>query len=104
VLRGFGLVEHSSSAYPPRTAANVRDSDGTVLFGNVGSPGCTLTRELCDKYGKPSLVNPTAEELRDWVRAKRITVLNCAGNRERTNPGLARRVAALIAAAFAVEL
>jgi hypothetical protein len=103
VLRGFGLVEHRSRSYPPRTACNVRDSDGTVLFGNLDSPGCTLTLKLCKRYGKPKLENPSAQELRRWVTMHAIGVLNIAGNRERMNPGIARRVAALIVAAFRRE-
>ena len=101
VLRGFGLVEHSSSAYGPRTACNVRDSDATALFGNVDSPGSRLTKELCTRYGKPlPLENPSAEELRRWVLVNQFGVLNVAGNRERNNPGIARRVAATIVEAF----
>ena len=100
VLRGFGLVEHVSSAYPPRTEANVKDSDGTVLFGTTNSPGCSLTIELCQRYSKPYLLNPSPARLQQWVTAREIGVLNVAGNRERTNPGLAARVAAVIVAAF----
>jgi hypothetical protein len=100
VLRGFGLVEHPSAAYPPRTACNVRDSDATVLFGDLDSPGCRLTIALCKQYGKPYLPNPSAQELRRWVLVNMFVVLNCAGNRERNNPGITRRVAATIVEAF----
>jgi hypothetical protein len=103
VLRAFGLVEHRLSAYPPRTACNVRDSDATVLFGNLDSPGCTLTLEFCERYGKPHLDNPSAHELRRWVTVNQIAVLNVAGNRERNNPGLAHRVARIVETAFRVE-
>jgi hypothetical protein len=103
VLRGFGLIEHPSSAYPPRTVCNVRDSDATVLFGILTSPGCALTKRLCEQYRKPYLENPLAVELRRWVLVNQVTVLNVAGNRERTNPGLARRVADLIETAFRVD-
>jgi len=103
VLRGFGLTEHRLTAYPPRTACNVRDSDATVLFGDTTSPGCTLTIELCVKQGKPYLENPSAHELRRWTLVNQFGVLNVAGNRERTNHGLAKRVAAIIIEAFRVE-
>lgn len=88
----YKLVEHESYAYPPRTEANVKGSDGTVLFGNMSSPGCSLTIRLCLKHGKPHLCNPaTPEQLRQWVDNHHITVLNVAGNRERTNPGIYKR-------------
>jgi hypothetical protein len=103
VLQSFGLIEHASPAYPPRTAANVRASDGTVLFGNLDSPGCRLTLTLCERYGKPVLKNPVAGELRRWVLVNAIAVLNVAGNRERTNRGIARRVAGIVETAFRIE-
>jgi hypothetical protein len=103
VLRGFGLVEHRSPAYPPRTRANVQNSDATALFGNLTSPGCRLTRALCAQYQKPTIENPSAAELRRYVTVNAISVLNVAGNRERTNPGIATRVAALIVDAFSHE-
>lgn len=103
MLRGFGLVEHPSPTYPPRTACNVRDSDATVLFGDMTSPGCSLTIALCERYRKPHLENPLPQELRRWVLVNQFRVLNCAGNRERTNPGITRRVAAVIVAAFGTE-
>ena len=96
----FHLKEHTSSAYPPRTEANVVDSDGTVLFGNMHSPGCSLTIRLCLKHGKPHRENPTAEELRLFVERHSIEVLNVAGNRERTNPGIFQRTFDTIVEAF----
>ena len=103
VLRAFGLVEHASAAYPPRTRCNVLDSDATALFGRLSSPGCTLTIGLCRRFRKPYIENPLPEELRRYVLVNRIGVLNVAGNRERTNPGITRRVAANIARAFHVD-
>ena len=84
----YGLDEHSSSAYPPRTEKNVRDSNGTVLCGNMTSPGCSLTIALCKAYKRPYICNPTADELRAWLVEHAIEILNVAGNRERTNPGI----------------
>jgi hypothetical protein len=34
-LADFGLVECPEPGYPPRTRANVRDSDGSIWFGDV---------------------------------------------------------------------
>ena len=90
-MQRYGLSEHTSAEYPPRTERNVFESDGTVLFGNMFSPGCKLTIKLCRKHGRPYLCNPTAVELRVWVSGRvdcAINILNVAGNRERTNPGI----------------
>lgn len=87
----YGLTESPYHGYPPRTVANVREADGTVLFGNMGSPGCGLTLDSCIKYGKVYIVNPTPQALKAWIVRRGITVLNVAGNRERTNPGIYTR-------------
>ena len=79
-LRDYGLTEHSSARYTARTRANVKQSDGTVLFGKM-TGGTKLTLDTCVKESKPYLVNPTAEELRTWLVDKQIRVLNVAGNR-----------------------
>ncbi|CAN5263474.1 putative molybdenum carrier protein [soil metagenome] len=79
-LRDYGLTEHASASFPPRTRANVQQSDGTVIFGNVMG-GTKLTLDTCIRAGKPYLVNPTAEQLRAWLLDKQIRVLNVAGSR-----------------------
>ncbi len=56
----YGLTEHTSASYPPRTRANGQQSDGSVIFGRL-SGGTKLTLETCGKEGKPHLVNPTAD-------------------------------------------
>lgn len=97
----WNLVEHKSAAYPPRTERNVQDSDGTVIFGNLASPGCKLTIKLCKRHKKPYLDNPLSpKELSNWAEANRIEVLNVAGNREETNPGIFVRVRNFIVEAF----
>lgn len=80
-LAEFGLVEHQSREYPPRTRQNVNDSDGTVWFGFYNSPGGKLTIPTCKKMSKPYIINPSAEELRQWTIVHRIETLNVAGNR-----------------------
>lgn len=91
----FGCKEHTSASYPPRTMANVASTDGTVIFGNIASPGCRLTRETCIRLNKPwhhvSRGGEHAQQIeafRQWVAANNVKVLNVAGNRERTNPGI----------------
>lgn len=76
----YGLSEHESAKYPPRTKANVRQSDGTVIFGTI-TGGTALTVTTCGKEGKPYLINPTAEQLRTWLMDQQINILNIAGSR-----------------------
>lgn len=64
-LVGFGLREHESPEYPPRTHQNIIDSDATLLFGDLMQPGkhgeswvksagSALTYELCvNREDKP---------------------------------------------------
>lgn len=96
----FGLVESKYASFPPRTRANVKEADGTVIFGNTRSPGSRLTLRLCDDYNKPHLVNPEPITLRQWAKQWDIKVLNVAGNRERTNPGIYRRTLAVLVEAL----
>jgi len=103
----YQLVESKSSSYPPRTAANIKDSDGTVIFTH-GEPerGSALTIELCQKQKKPWLhidLRPTDDSsvlactrTENFVKENKIAVLNVAGNRESVSPGIQREVAGII--------
>ncbi len=90
----FGLKEHSSSKYPSRTYANVKDSDGTIRFAaNFQSPGEICTLKAINQYNKlhidVNLNDPISPiEVAEWIKNNKITVLNVAGNRESTNPAL----------------
>lgn len=88
----FNLSEHFSNKYPPRTAANVKNSDGTVLFGNMNSPGSTITIKFCQQMNKPYIINPSVNQLRQWTNLNNIQIMNVAGNRESTNQGIQDRV------------
>ena len=96
----LGMREHSSYSYPPRTKLNVRESDGTLLFGNLNSPGTKLTKSTCVyekrpffevhwQSGKPL---PSVSRFRYWLAEEEIQVLNVAGNRESKMPGIAKAV------------
>jgi hypothetical protein len=88
----YGLTEHQDFNYRPRTIENVKNSSGTIWFGNHTSPGGILTINTCKKLGKPYIINPTQESFLRWVEWNNISILNVAGNRESTNPGLYERV------------
>jgi hypothetical protein len=90
----YPLQETTSNAYPQRTALNVRDSDGTLILTR-GEPdrGTALTARLAERYRKPCLTldlsePPAPQTVRAWVEAHQIRVLNVAGPRESSKPGI----------------
>ena len=97
----FGCEEHTSANYPPRTEGNVLLAGATVLFGDMSSPGCSLTIRLCQKHKRPYVCNPTAEQLQELSEI--YETLNIAGNRERTNRGIFMRTLETLMAAFDVS-
>lgn len=100
----YGVKEHPSPEYPPRTKQNVKDSNGTVWIGEKDGLGFLCTRNATEKYGRPFAVNPTAEELREWVTAQRIHVLNVAGPRASKDRKAHQRAAELLIEAFKDDL
>jgi hypothetical protein len=88
-LADFGLVEHASSDYAPRTRLNVFDSTGTVWFGTHLSSGYRCTRHACDRQDRPFIENPCSARLVEWCGTHHVIVLNVAGNRLRMLPSAA---------------
>ena len=91
----FNIIEHSSPSYPPRTALNVKESDGTIRFASdFESPGELLTLKMINQYKKPNISiniednNITPENVKQWIHENNISILNIAGNSERTSPGI----------------
>lgn len=90
----YELVETRSAQYRVRTEQNVIDSDGTLIFFRGQLRGGTqLTRHFADKHGKPVLLVDTRQPadlaaVREWLLANRIRVLNVAGPRESSAPGI----------------
>lgn len=96
----YNLVDKHFT-YPQRTVENIRNSDVTLIFaGNISSSGTRLTMSTCIKLGKSHLVNPTAEEIVEFINTKNPRVINIAGNRESVNPGITSRVEKLLTDAF----
>jgi hypothetical protein len=90
----YPLEETPTALYQERTLWNVRDSDGTLIL-TYGEPvgGTALTIAFVRKENKPCLVLDLAEAPRiapvqEWIRAHNIRVLNVAGPRESTAPGI----------------
>src|SRR5262249_37919042 len=90
----YPLTETPGDAYPQRTRWNVRDSDRTLVLTS-GSPdrGTSLTIALAQRLKKPCLVldlndPPDGEAIRSWARTNAVAVLNVAGPRESSKPGI----------------
>lgn len=85
----FGMSEHESWQYPPRTEQNVRESDGTMRFAfDFNSPGELCTLKAIRKLGKPYFnidLNLPFDYTKamGWLEENKIEVLNIAGNSEK---------------------
>ena len=103
----YQLQEMSSPEYPLRTEQNVVDSDGTlILYDGRMFGGTLLTATLAERHGKPclpiNLASPLEpSEIAHWLQQHKIEVLNVAGPRESSSPGIGLRVAKYLAAVLA---
>lgn len=89
----YPLTELPSGGYRKRTEWNVRDSDGTLIISPMPMSGGTLlTANLAKKYSKPLFLvdveSPSTKSFKDWLTEHSIHVLNVAGPRESTFPGI----------------
>jgi len=60
----YGMQEHPSPAYPPRTRQNVKDADGTLWIGGgeIGDDrGLTCTWNAAERYNRPFLKDPDTQ-------------------------------------------
>lgn len=90
-LQEFGVTEIATELqagrkgkefYLPRTEQNVINSDGTVYFStDEDSAGRIATQRFAKTHNKPFLLNPTSQELAQWLVDNNIGTLNVAGNR-----------------------
>lgn len=90
-LKDFGVTEISPELqagrkgrefYLPRTEQNVLNSDGTVYFStDEDSAGRIATQRFAKQHNKPFLLNPTSQELAQWLVDNNIDTLNVAGDR-----------------------
>lgn len=90
----YPLQETPTARYAQRTEWNVRDSDGTLILARGELTGGTaLTESFALALHRPCLVvdpdNPDGPAaVTDWVYRFQIRVLNLAGPRESTQPGI----------------
>ncbi len=101
----YPLEETDGADYAERTRLNVRDSDATLVLvrGRPGG-GTALTIAIAGELGRPCKIVDLAagedevDEVRAWIGSEHIAVLNLAGPRESTAPGIHRRAAAFLKA------
>ena len=98
----YQLIETPSRAYEPRTKCNVRDSDATLIISQRPELTCgsKRTQEFAIALGKPCLHLhaglDAAAALRRFLAINSVIVLNVAGPRESTEPGIGRFVTATL--------
>jgi len=90
----YPLTETPSADYAQRTDWNVGDSVATLILTR-GTPtgGTAYTIACARRRGKPCLVvdldhEPHVNHVRRWLRDTGAHVLNVAGPRESTTPGI----------------
>jgi len=90
----YPLRETETPEYAERTLRNVQDSDATLILC-IGAPvgGTAATLGFTRKVNKPHLLldlaeQPPARQVLDWIQEHRVGVLNVAGPRESTSPGV----------------
>lgn len=90
----YQLQELPGAGYRARTKANVRESDGTLIISIAPklSGGSRLTLDFAKVFEKPCLhVYPALGwriALEEWLRMNDIGVLNVAGPRISSEPGV----------------
>ncbi len=109
IPKRYPLNETPSADPAQRTKWNVRDADATlILAAGVLAGGTALARDLAVRLEKPHLVvDPTGAavtavaDIREWLEARQIRILNVAGPREGASPGIYDAAAKLLRAVFA---
>ncbi len=101
----YDVTELPDDSYDARTEANVQAADATLLV-SIGplSGGSALTLRLASKHRKPILHvdrgagtrEQAAATIREWLAGQRPGVLNVAGPRESTTPGIYTEVKELL--------
>ena len=93
----YPVAETTRRKLAQRTEWNVRDSDATLILSRGAlSGGSALTRRLAQRYAKRCLVidlaAATAEEavgqISSWLEMVEGSVLNVAGPRRSSDPGI----------------
>lgn len=115
ILNQYPLLQESSTVNPDeRTRLNIRDSDGTLII--VPSwplpvtikDGTQLTIEETERQKKPYLIvsltqlDHVTNAIRSWISIHKIKVLNIAGPRESSWPGIHDKACAFLRELFII--
>ena len=92
----YPLTETTTSAYAQRTDWNVKHSDGTLLLSRGKlTKGSALTLNFAKQRQKPFFIVDLSQDTTNihldiisWLAKNNIGVLNIAGSRESTSPGI----------------
>lgn len=103
----YMLAETPGRNYQQRTRWNVRDSDGTLIISRSAQlrGGSAATRAMADRLGKPRLhvhqeSGEAAAAVCAFIDAHGIRVLNVAGPRRSSEPGIESFVMEVLSAAL----
>jgi hypothetical protein len=104
----YELVENDSVEYKVRTAQNVADSDATlILHERPLSGGTLLTKRVAARLGKPHacfrITAESAGAIAQWLSEVRPEVLNVAGPRNSSDPGIEGRATELLMRALTLS-
>lgn len=104
----YSLTETETADYPTRTEKNVIDSDATlILYEEKLRGGTLLTFKLTKQWHRPclclNLASSYASDVRLWLDSLRPDVLNVAGPRESSHPGIEQRGLDFLLQAFCSE-
>jgi predicted Rossmann-fold nucleotide-binding protein len=101
----YPMQVSESASYRSRTRRNIEESDGTLILtlNEIMDRGTLLTRQICLTIGKPCLLiemqnrtDSMKNDFIEWIRSHSIRVLNVAGCRESTCPGIAAAASVLL--------
>jgi hypothetical protein len=98
----YELEETDAVQYPIRTRQNVIDSDGTlIVYRHELTGGTLLTEQMARELDRPLLAvdlerGVALGDVAHWLQTHKIGVLNIAGPRESTAPGIAEQAEQLL--------
>lgn len=103
------LIETEKPIYEERTRLNVIHSDATLIISEGDLTGGSLfTKQMAEKHRKPYLhidlekvnLEEAAERVRRWIDSVDCRILNVAGPRASSNPGIYDKAKSLLRAVF----
>ena len=113
ISKRYKLQETEESGYVMRTIFNAEEADGTIIFAyNPNSPGTRCTVQALDEADRPYILLdlngvPIEEAITyvvDFIRRFQVEVLNIAGNRESSAPGITDQVRRILLEAFSKKV